>query len=204
MERTFFHLTNLEIFQTLRQDLLTKDLPSQLRDLILSIHEVTMPDSPMRHFALELLIYSDIEFSAFKSRDVLNTVNEELASAINRAHDYVLMKLASLTPTAGYEAPTGEPEIKSTLTWRKPKAAFAYLCHAIKVGGCITDNDTMSDLIRTLSKAFNLKVTVHYVNNIISALRSKPADKSVTEFFENLMAAVESDIESRLATSRLA
>ena len=50
-----FHLTNLEVFKNLRQGLFSSDLPAQLTDLIITIHEVTSSNSPMHNYALELL-----------------------------------------------------------------------------------------------------------------------------------------------------
>lgn len=193
-----FHLTNLEVFKNLRQGLFSESLPAQLTDLIISIHGVTSTDSPMRHYALELLSIADIQFSEIKSRMMLDQVNEALASAFNTAHNYVARKLQALSSVPGFTPNTGEPEIKSTLRWRKPKSHFAHLCHAIKVGGCIMDDDSFSELVRNMASALNLDVTVHYVNNIISSLKSKQSCKSVTEFLDSLRKGVEEDIQRRL------
>ena len=89
----------------------------------------------------------------------------------------------------GFTPETGVPDIKSTLRWRKPKSHFAHLCHAIKVGGCIMDDDSFSELVRNMAAALNLDVTVHYVNNIISSLKSKDSSKGVTEFLDGLKRA---------------
>lgn len=193
-----FHLTNLDVFKNLRQGLFSESLPAQLTDLIISIHGVTSTDSPMRHYALELLSIADIQFSEIKSRMMLDQVNEALASAFNTAHNYVARKLQALSSVPGFTPNTGEPEIKSTLRWRKPKSHFAHLCHAIKVGGCIMDDDSFSELVRNMASALNLDVTVHYVNNIISSLKSKQSCKSVTEFLDSLRKGVEEDIQRRL------
>ena len=179
-----FHLTNLDVFKNLRQGLFSESLTAQLTDLIITIHGVTATDSPMRHYALELLSIADIQFSEIKSRMMLDQVNEALASAFNTAHNYVARKLQALSSVPGFTPNTGEPEIKSTLRWRKPKSHFAHLCHAIKVGGCIMDDDSFSEL--------------HYVNNIISSLKSKQSCKSVTEFLDSLRKGVEEDIQRRL------
>ncbi|WP_289189338.1 hypothetical protein, partial [Xylanibacter rodentium] len=88
-----FHLTNLEVFKNLRQGLFSAELPAQLTDLIITIHEVTATGSPMHNYALELLTIADIQLSEIKSRMMLNQVNEALASAFNTAHSYVSRKL---------------------------------------------------------------------------------------------------------------
>ncbi len=193
-----FHLTNLDVFKNLRQGLFSESIPAQLTDLIITIHGVTATDSPMRHYALELLSIADIQFSEIKSRMMLDQVNEALASAFNTAHNYVARKLQALSSVPGFTPNTGEPEIKSTLRWRKPKSHFAHLFHAIKVGGCIMDDDSFSELVRNMASALNLDVTVHYVNNIISSLKSKQSCKSVTEFLDSLRKGVEEDIQRRL------
>lgn len=193
-----FHLTDQPIFKSLRQGLFSEDLPAQLTDLIITIHEVTAPDSPMRNYALELLTLADIQFSEIKSRMMLNQVNEALASAFNTAHSYVVRKLQSLTPMEGFTPEPEGKEIRSTLRWRKSKSHFAHLCHAIKVGGCIMDDDSFSELVRNMASALNIDVTVHYVNNIISSLKSKQSNKSVTEFLDGLRKGVEEDIQRRL------
>lgn len=193
-----FHLTNLEVFENLRQGLFSAELPAQLTDLIISIHEVTSSNSPMHNYALELLTIADIQFSEIKSRMTLNQVNEALASALNTAHSYVVRKLQTLSSMAGFTASPEAQDIKSTLRWRKPKSHFAHLCHAIKVGGCIMDDDSFSELVRNMAAALNLDVTVHYVNNIISSLKSKDSSKSVTEFLDGLKKGVEEDVQRRL------
>lgn len=193
-----FHLTNLEVFENLRQGLFSAELPAQLTDLIITIHEVTSSNSPMHNYALELLTIADIQFSEIKSRMMLHQVNEALASALNTAHSYVVRKLQTLSSMAGFTATPEAQDIKSTLRWRKPKSHFAHLCHAIKVGGCIMDDDSFSELVRNMAAALNLDVTVHYVNNIISSLKSKDSRKSVTEFLDGLKKGVEEDMQRRL------
>ena len=193
-----FHLTDLEVFKNLRQGLFSESLPAQLTDLIISIHGVTSTDSPMRHYALELLTIADIQFSEIKSRMMLNQVNEALASAFNTAHNYVVRKLQTLSSVTGFTPETDASEIKSNLRWRKPKSHFAHLCHAIKVGGCIMDDDSFSELVRNMASALNIDVSVHYVNNIISSLKFKQSNKSVTEFLDGLRKGVEEDIRRRL------
>lgn len=193
-----FHLTNLEVFKNLRQGLFSESLPAQLTDLIISIHGVTSTDSPMRHYALELLTIADIQFSEIKSRMMLNQVNEALASAFNTAHNYVVRKLQTISSVTGFTTNTDASEIKSNLRWRKPKSHFAHLCHAIKVGGCIMDDDSFSELVRNMASALNIDVSVHYVNNIISSLKFKQSNKSVTEFLDGLRKGVEEDIRRRL------
>lgn len=193
-----FHLTNLEVFKNLRQGLFSAVLPAQLTDLIITIHEVTATGSPMHNYALELLTIADIQFSEIKSRMMLDQVNEALASAFNTAHNYVARKLQALSSVPGFTPYTGEPELKSTLRWRKPKSHFAHLCHAIKVGGCIMDDDSFSELVRNMAAALNIDVSVHYVNNIISSLKFKQSNKSITEFLDGLRKGVEEDIRRRL------
>ena len=193
-----FHLTNLEVFKNLRQGLFSESLPAQLTDLIISIHGVTSTDSPMRHHALELLTIADIQFAEIKSRMMPNQVNEALASAFNTAHNYVVRKLQTISSVTGFTTNTDASEIKSNLRWRKPKSHFAHLCHAIKVGGCIMDDDSFSELVRNMAAALNIDVSVHYVNNIISSLKFKQSNKSVTEFLDGLRKGVEEDIRRRL------
>ena len=193
-----FHLTNLEVFKNLRQGLFSAVLPAQLTDLIITIHEVTATGSPMHNYALELLTIADIQFSEIKSRMMIDQVNEALASAFNTAHNYVARKLQALSSVPGFTPNTGEPELKSTLRWRKPKSHFAHLCHAIKVGGCIMDDDSFSELVRNMATALNIDVSVHYVNNIISSLKFKQSNKSITEFLDGLRKGVEEDIRRRL------
>lgn len=92
-----FHLTDQPVFKSLRQGLFSEDLPAQIRDLILSIHEVTSPGSPYKHCALELLICADISLAMFKSQEELASANKTIAEAIDRIHRYVLLKLGDST-----------------------------------------------------------------------------------------------------------
>lgn len=60
------------------------------------------------------------------------------------------------------------------------------------------DDDSFSQLVRNMASALNIDVSVHYVNNIISSLKSKQSSKSVTEFLDSLRKGVEEDIQRRL------
>ena len=60
------------------------------------------------------------------------------------------------------------------------------------------DDDSFSELVRNMAAALNLNVSVHYVNNIISSLKSKDSSKSVTEFLDGLKKGVEEDVQRRL------
>ena len=60
------------------------------------------------------------------------------------------------------------------------------------------DDDSFSELVRNMAAVLNLDVTVHYVNNIISSLKSKQSSKSLTEFLDSLKKGVEEDIQRRL------
>lgn len=193
-----FHLNGIEFFETLRKGLFSKDLPVKLCDFILTVHEVTSPNSPMNEYAFELLTMADIHFSAFKSQVTLNEVNQELAIAFDKAHSFILTKLRSLDKSIGYNTPEGETKIKSSIRWRKSKAKFAHLCHMINVGGCIMDDGTFADLIRNLSAALNIDVTVEYVNKIIASVKYQSSKRSLTSFLDDLKKDVESDLLRRL------
>ena len=60
------------------------------------------------------------------------------------------------------------------------------------------DDDSFSELVRNMAAALNLDVSVHYVNNIISSLKSKDSSKSITEFLDGLKKGVEEDVQRRL------
>lgn len=196
-----FHLTETEFFKNLRQGLLSEDLHVHLRDLIISIHEVTAPNSPYSHCALEMLICADLSFAIFKNNDTLGKANKALADAVDRAHQYVLNKLNSLGAGCQYVKPQGDPLVKSQLTWTRDKSRFAQFCHMVKVGKLVHSEDTMEDIVQVLGPVFGLDMSTQYVRNRISALKYIDADKSMTPFLDEMKEAVISHMTEELNES---
>lgn len=129
-----FALTETEFFKKLRKGLHDENLHVDLRDFIVRVHEVTHPSSPHRFYALEALIIADIELSQYKSSEALVLANESLATAINRAHDYVLMKLHEHRNLLGFMPQENGTEIDGTLHWSMDKTKFSMLLHSVEGG----------------------------------------------------------------------
>lgn len=157
-------LAETEFFRKLRKGLPAEDLHVELRDFIIRVHEVTHPASHHRFYALEVLVIADIELSQFKTSDALTIANEALSAAINRAHDYVLMKLHEHRNLLGFMPKENGTEIEGTLNWSMDKTKFSMLCIALKVGRCF-GNSYLDKIVKMLGKAFNVKVSTQYVRN---------------------------------------
>lgn len=179
-------LTETEFFQKLRQGLHTEDLHVDLRDFIIRVHEVTHHTSPHRFYALEALVIADIELSEIKNSNTLALANESLTSAINRAHDYVLMKLHEHRNLLGFTPNEKGTEIDGTLRWSFDKTKFSMLCIALKVGKCF-GNCSLEKIVDKLGKAFNVKVSAQYVRNRVQSFTQRNQDYSPTDFIEYLL-----------------
>lgn len=179
-------LTETEFFRKLRKGLPTEDLHVELRDFIIRVHEVTHPASHHRFYALEVLVIADIELSQFKTSDALTIANEALSAAINRAHDYVLMKLHEHRNLLGFMPKENGTEIEGTLNWSMDKTKFSMLCIALKVGRCF-GNSYLDKIVKMLGKAFNVKVSTQYVRNRIQSFMQRNQDYSPTDFIEYLL-----------------
>ena len=179
-------LTETEFFKKLRKGLHDEDLHVDLRDFIIRVHEVTHPASPHRFYALEALVIADIELSQFKTSDALTIANEALSAAINRAHDYVLMKLHEHRNLLGFIPKENGTEIEGTLNWSMDKTKFSMLCIALKVGRCFGDS-SLDKIVKMLGKAFNVKVSTQYVRNRIQSFMPRNQDYSPTDFIEYLL-----------------
>ena len=184
-------LTETEFFKKLRKGLHDENLHVDLRDFIVRVHEVTHPSSPHRFYALEALIIADIELSQFKSSEALALANESLAIAINRAHDYVLMKLHEHRNLLGFMPKENGTEIDGTLHWSMDKTKFSMLCIALKVGKCF-GNCSLDKIVKRLGKAFNVKVSTQYVRNRIQSFTQRNQDYSPTDFIEYLLYGLKS------------
>lgn len=184
-------LTETEFFKKLRKGLHDEDLHVDLRDFIIRVHEVTHPASPHRFYALEALVIADIELSQFKTSDALTIANEALSAAINRAHDYVLMKLHEHRNLLGFMPKENGTEIEGTLNWSMDKTKFSMLCIALKVGRCFGDS-SLDKIVKMLGKAFNVKVSTQYVRNRIQSFMQRNQDYSPTDFIEYLLHGLKS------------
>lgn len=179
-------LTETEFFKKLRKGLHDENLHVDLRDFIVRVHEVTHPASPHRFYALEALVIADIELSQFKTNDALTIANEALSAAINRAHDYILMKLHEHRNFLGFIPKENGTEIEGTLRWTMDKTKFSMLCIALKVGKCF-GNSSLDKIVKMLGKAFNVKVSTQYVRNRIQSFMQRNQDYSPTDFIEYLL-----------------
>ncbi len=179
-------LAETEFFRKLRKGLPAEDLHVELRDFIIRVHEVTHPASHHRFYALEVLVIADIELSQFKTSDALTIANEALSAAINRAHDYVLMKLHEHRNLLGFMPKENGTEIEGTLNWSMDKTKFSMLCIALKVGRCF-GNSSLDKIVKMLGKAFNVKVSTQYVRNRIQSFMQRNQDYSPTDFIEYLL-----------------
>lgn len=179
-------LTETEFFKKLRKGLHDEDLHMDLRDFIVRVHEVTHPASPHRFYALEALVIADIELSQFKTSDTLTVANEALSAAINRAHEYILMKLHEHRNLLGFMPKENGTEIEGTLRWSMDKTKFSMLCIALKVGKRF-GNSSLDKIVKRLGKAFNVKVSTQYVRNRIQSFMQRNQDYSPTDFIEYLL-----------------
>lgn len=184
-------LTETEFFKKLRKGLHDEDLHVDLRDFIVRVHEVTHPASPHRFYALEALVIADIELSQFKTSDALTIADEALSAAINRAHNYVLMKLHEHRNLLGFMPKENGTEIEGTLRWTMDKTKFSMLCIALKVGKCF-GNSSLDKIVKMLGKAFNVKVSTQYVRNRIQSFMQRNQDYSPTDFIEYLLHGLKS------------
>lgn len=182
-------LTETEFFKKLREGLHIEDLHVELRDFIIRVHEVTHPASPHRLYALEALVIADIELNEIKNRNTLVLANESLASTINRAHDYVLMKLHEHRNLLGFIPNMNGTDIDGTLRWSFDKTKFSMLCIALKVGKCF-GNCSLEKIVDKLGKAFNVKVSAQYVRNRVQSFTQRNQDYSPTDFIEYLLAGL--------------
>lgn len=179
-------LTETEFFKKLRKGLHDEDLHVELRDFIVRVHEVTHPSSPHRFYALEALIIADIELSQFKNCETLTIANETLVAAVNRAHDYVLMKLHEHRNILGFIPKENGTEIDGTLHWSMNKTQFSMLCVALKVGKCF-GNSSLEKIVKQLGRAFNIKVSAQYVRNRLQSFMQRNQEYSPTDFIEYLL-----------------
>lgn len=188
-----FALTETPLFRKLRDGLYSETDNVDVQEFLLTVHEVTNDSTSERTFVLDALIIADIEFTQIKNSDQLLAANRALASLVEKAHRFVLHKIEEYKSNLGNFKSTPSAESLSTvnLTWVRNKSEFSALCYALKVGECFGQNISQADIVRTLSKAFNVEVTPDYAKKrIYESKMSTLKRKTGVAFLERLVAAL--------------
>lgn len=188
-----FVLTETPLISKFRKGLLKEDCHVDVRDFILTVHEVTKSSANEREYVLEALVIADIEFRHLKSVHDLNKANHVLAGMVEQAHNYVLHKIDEHKNNLGTFVPAKEEEIIDMvdLTWIRSKSELAALSYALRVGQCFSPKDSQKDIVEALAKAFNVDMTMEYAKKrIYESKMSVREHKTGIAFLERLLAAI--------------
>lgn len=188
-----FVLTETPLISKFRKGLLKEDCHVDVKDFILTVHEVTKSSANEREFVLEALVIADIELRHLKSVHDLNKTNHALAGMVEQAHNYVLHKIEECKTNIGAFTPVQASHAVEgiTLTWTRNKSEFSALCYALKVGECFGKNISQADIVRALSKTFNVEVSPDYAKKrIYESKMSTLKRKTGVAFLERLAAAL--------------
>lgn len=188
-----FVLTETPLISKFRKGLLKEDCHVDVKDFILTVHEVTKSSANEREFVLEALIIADIELRHLKSVHDLNKANHALAGMVEQAHNYVLHKIDEHKNNLGTFVAAKDDEIIDMvdLTWIRTKSELAALSYALRVGQCFSPKDTQKDIVRALAKAFNVDMTMEYAKKrIYESKMSVREHKTGIAFLERLLAAI--------------
>lgn len=188
-----FVLTETPLISKFRKGLLKEDCHVDVRDFILTVHEVTKSSANEREYVLEALVIADIEFRHLKSVHDLNKANRVLAGMVEQAHNYVLHKIDEHKNNLGTFVAAKEEEIIDMvdLTWIRSKSELAALSYALRVGQCFSPKDSQKDIVEALAKAFNVDMTMEYAKKrIYESKMSVREHKTGIAFLERLLAAI--------------
>lgn len=188
-----FALTKTPLFSKLREGLYNETKDVDVQEFLLTVHEVTNDSTSEKTFVLDALIIADIEFKQMKTTDRQIAANRALASLVEKAHSFVLHKIEECRANLGNvkTVPTAESLSAVNLTWVRNKSEFSALCYALKVGECFGKNISQADIVRTLSKAFNVEVTPDYAKKrMYESKMSTLKRKTGVAFLERLVAAL--------------
>lgn len=188
-----FVLTETPLISKFRKGILKEDCHVDVRDFILTVHEVTKSSANEREYVLEALVIADIEFRHLKSVHDLNKANHVLAGMVEQAHNYVLHKINEHKNNLGTFVAAKEEEIIDMvdLTWIRSKSELAALSYALRVGQCFSPKDSQKDIVEALAKAFNVDMTMEYAKKrIYESKMSVREHKTGIAFLERLLAAI--------------
>lgn len=198
-------LTETEFFKKLRKGLHDEDLHVDLRDFMIHIHEVTLPENSNRAIILDALVIADIEFRILINQKEKEKVNADVITIIKAAQDFLLHKLEEckkhhlnlvMTPI-GEDASVSEiREIKSRkqLIWRRDLADFNQLCYGLTLGESFDPDVTVTDVADALSHTFNVKYRRNYLYKTLNNLKER-SKKSITSFFDWIVGKMRHEIE---------
>lgn len=183
-----FALTETEFFKKLREGLHNGETSVDVNAFFLQVHEVTNPNSPNKEYALDALVIADIEFKKIKNSQQIETINEHLVHAIEAAHQFVQYKIErhKREGITFNPAPIKDKIKKVDLHWAGDKTEFVELCYALKVGNYFGSKVTAADVVRGLSEAFNVPITVGYAKKRAYELGFRGLRKSATALLEKL------------------
>lgn len=198
-------LTETEFFRKLRKGLPPEDLHVDLRDFMIHIHEVTLPENSNRAIILDALVIADIEFRILINQKEKEKVNADVIAIIKAAQDFLLHKLEEcrrhnlnlvMTPIGDDASVTEVREIKSRkhLIWRRDLADFNQLCYGLTLGKSFDPDITVTDVADALSYTFNVKYKRNYLYKTLNNLKER-SKKSITSFFDWIVGKMRHEIE---------
>lgn len=197
---TIFHLMETEFVKNIRQEIPTEDLHLKLRDFMIYIHEVTLPNATNRSFMLDALVVADIEFRTILTIKQKEQASDEILIIIKAAQEFLSHKLeqyknCDITFSAS-SMPTAESINKDTkrLVWQRDKSDFNQLCYGLALGKCFGEGITVTDVADVLEEAFNVSQKRNYLYKTISNLKER-SRKSVTSFFEWITGKILHEVE---------
>lgn len=198
-------LTETEFFKKLRKGLHDENLHLELRDFMIHIHEVTLPDSFNRAIILDALVVADIEFRILISQKEKEQVSADVIAIIKAAQEFLLHKLEvckkynlDLTMTkVDNNTPVSEVnEVKSQkqLVWKRGLSDFNQLCYGLTLGRSFDPDVTVTDVADVLSLAFNISYRRNYLYKTLNNLKER-SKKSITSFFDWIVGKMKHEIE---------
>lgn len=179
-----FSLTETEFFQKLTEGK-NDNLHVAYKDFVLQVSEMCHK-STHKGYVITALVYVEVEIRHLQTARQRDEVNQELATFINKALHFVRHTLTHYKDMDIALFSAEEAFDGVTLEWNADKTDFMELCYALKIGKCLNSDATVTDIMKALSKVFNLNVNPNYLHKRFTELKTR-GKKSRTAFLDVLV-----------------
>lgn len=180
-----FALTETQFIRELiaRQN---ENLHISYKDFVMQVYDLCR-NKQVKGYAVSALLVAEVEISAIQSATQRESVNNALASFINKALHFVRHTISHYKEVDFITVNEDESIDRIGLNWTANKTALIEIGYAFKVTKCFGNNISAKEIIQKLAKLFGVDMPDGYIYKKYAEMRTRGRSHSRTYFIDTLV-----------------
>lgn len=180
-----FALTETQFIRELiaRQN---ENLHISYKDFVMQVYDLCR-NKQEKGYAVSALLVAEVEISAIQSATQRESVNNALASFINKALHFVRHTISHYKKVDFITVNEDESIDRIGLNWTANKTALIEIGYAFKVAKCFGNNISAKEIIQKLAKLFGVDMPDGYIYKKYAEMRTRGRSHSRTYFIDTLV-----------------